>query len=130
MGFQFNGTQANVTLNAGTIVNTIGTPTVVSGIQSGVGTTTLGTVGANKKWYIIGYMVSHNYSVGAGRGEIELNGIPIFTHYCNGTYDDIAVTANFNLEACPVLTATQTLTLVVTTNGGLEASVVYVEVSV
>lgn len=129
MGFQFNGTQANVTLNTDELVNSLGELTTVSGVQSGAGTTTLGTVGAGKIWYIIRYQVAHNYAVGAGRGELELATIPYFTHYCNGTYDDVSQSENFSLEACPKLTAGQTITLIVSSNGSMEGSVSYIEVS-
>lgn len=99
-------------------------------LQSGAGTTTLGTVGAGKRWLIIGWTCNHSYAVGGGRSQLRLNGVNYSSKYTSGTYDNETIPQNFSKEACPILTATQNIQLVVTTNGALEASVYYIEESV
>lgn len=125
----YNSGLMQVTVTEQSQVNPQGEPVTLNFVQSGAGTSTLGTVPAGKKWLITRYQVSMKYAVGAGRGELKYHTHVLYTHYCNGTYDDTVNTENISLESCPVALAGETITAVVTTNGGIEGSVSYIEVN-
>jgi len=132
MPFNFNGTpSANVTItNTGsvTVTDTKRTVTPIHAYRTTTGTSTMGTVPANKVWRIIGANISLSYDETTGKeGYIQANGVTIL-----GTC--IVVAANesgssnnsFDLnyyDAIPI-TAGQTVTL---TGYHVSGTVYYIE---
>lgn len=107
--------------------------TIVSGTRNSTGTTTLGTVGAGKKWTILNVQLScdaKNSDV-SGAASVQLDGNKIsYVGLCN--YTNAASNVNSDqswpYSDAPTLAATKTLTLVVeTANFGAFATVTYVE---
>lgn len=106
--------------------------TLVSGTRAAAGTTTIATVGANKKWYILGVNMSAVYGAG-GTIKLQLNGndIMVLDGSMNTAIQNLANAQSWNYKQCPTLAATQTITLVLSANSTEGyACIQYVEVSV
>jgi hypothetical protein len=114
--------------------------TTISGTQNGAGTTTLGTVGANKIWRIIGISLSSGIDETSTTGDymaiVQLNGVTALSNAyristASGRFMGEASSISFQPTCCPKLTAGQTVTLVQDTTFLYSvASVFYVEESV
>lgn len=101
-------------------------------------TVTVGTVGAGKKWTIIGVQLSSNMGATAAirKASLDLNGVSILVNtHEGGAAGDVSHTANpismnFTYGTGPVLIAGQTVTVV--SSGGscnAQGTVVYIEES-
>jgi hypothetical protein len=116
------------TLNAGSS----GTVVTITGRRTTAGTTTLGTVPASKKWYIVGFTA--NVCFGA-QGALRLQANAQDMCYLEQGAA-VAVTQSTNTSvvfpstAMPSIAATQTIDLVTTGNNTCNATVWYIEVSV
>lgn len=110
MSFNFNGTQANVTISGGITVSG-GTSVPLSGNLNGAGDITLGTVGAGKKWRITSAWVSN--SVGGAVNNItsvQVNGVTIVGAAVTGIAGMNSGNSNaltWNYESAVIATAGQ-----------------------
>lgn len=132
MGFSFGGTQANVTLDSAALTHRINASIEARDVINT--TTTVGTVGASKKWTILGFLLSGQHS-GASAGYVKLvagtKTLGIINLQATATAAQIShVGMTFPYEDALQLTATQTVTLQsssATTNGAV--TVLYIEES-
>lgn len=121
---------ANVVSNAANFVSVI--PLFAS--RTSAGTTTMGTVPANKRWRITSAMMMVSIS-GAAQllAYLKANGVEICGCLCNATAtanNSNSVSIVWDLTACPTITAGQTLTLVTDNTQYGQAYVTYYEESV
>lgn len=133
MSMQFNS--GKVLAQVGSVSpNSVGnTATLSNAIANG--TTTLGTCGAGKKWYIVSISLAFG-NVAATNVDtyVQINGVKylwIGEGAGAAAPGNNAIYAHWSLEACPIATAGQTIQLVsngAVTNGGVV--VTYVEVAV
>lgn len=123
------------TVNA-TFSPTTETISVVSGIRSGAGTATLGTVGANKVWKIIGFCINQSWNGTSDQVTLNFNGVTYWIDNVRTSASSnncASTTFRFDSYAAPTIAAGQTITLVVGGSGtGITASaaVYYVESAV
>lgn len=105
------------------------TATCLNTDRSSSGTTTMGTVGANKVWRVLSANSSVTSTGARAESQILLNGIEITTAI-SAISGQAADSVTWNYYACPVLTAGQTIQYVLGLNGGTGygyGSVSYVE---
>lgn len=107
------------------------TATVVTLTQNGAGgPTTIGTVGAGKVWRILSVGISHRATNTSGYTKITLNGVDFLYLTLNAgatTFNQDSQNVSWDYGACPVLAATQTVTITVSGNINAQAFVSYVE---
>lgn len=120
------------------VVQTTAATTALSNIiylqKAGAGTSTVGTVPANKRWLIISIDFSAVTAGGAAaQAYLELNNKKVI--YCYPTSTATApgiehASLVFNLEACPILTAAQTINITSSASITANVCVSYIEESV
>lgn len=128
MGFSFNGTQANVTITGSTLAEKHPNGWIqTSGVSNT--TTTMGTVGAGKKWTILGVSVSNYAGAGSGIVTVKANSQPILSASVLGNpVGNVCNAVAFDYNYAPQITVGQTISLTsssATSNG--EATVIYIE---
>ena len=129
--------QSGLTDVTGTVQTSAATTAITHFIyaqQAGAGTSTLGTVGAGKRWLIISMDLSVGTAGGNGaNGYLSLNGEKAAYCYPQSSVGSSFVEHSclvFNPAACPILAAGQTVTLTSAAAITSNACVGYIEESV
>lgn len=130
MSFAVNTAVVNV---SGSVTSTVTTYTVsvCSANWTSTAAQTLGTVGANKRWRIIGLQATNTGVASANAHEllIQLNGVTWLDATVRGiaTYPTGAgmVSVAFTPEACPIITAGQTVAVPAQSATGQKGAVCY-----
>jgi len=111
---QSGSVNVNGTVTAsGTFTEAIKTLVVVNAVErTSAGSTTLGTVPANKVWRIIHGFVTGRVNNGNGSAKLELNGASVLAVNTSASAtenNNQALSIRFDYQAAPLLTAGQTV---------------------
>lgn len=123
-----DGTDTLLVASDGSIGLTRKPLTMIRGFQAGAGTTTLGTVPANREWRVRSFNVS-GFTTGAAVGTLSIGGQQFIVRV-NAAVGYIDKSNNFGIDYI-VATATQTITIASSLAAGqFDAEVTYEEVVV
>lgn len=138
MGFNSSSGTVNVTGNVNAVISNTGTAlSVLNANRTTAGSTTIGTVGAGKKWRVYSMSlcsIDVPSSGTTGSASLLLNSIPYLQHYVNnatsvGYYTGPIAVMDIGPNYVE-LTEGQTIVLTTGGNGDASATILYVEVNV
>jgi hypothetical protein len=132
MAFNFGGTQANVNISGGIVLQK-NVVRVLTNAAAGANNVTMGTVGAGKVWRVIGFSLnSDNNAAAEATSNLTMGGNVVAATIGSGTatgVGDVLITFHGSYSDAIVLSAGQTVVHNSNANGRFSAAVYYVEES-